>query len=224
MQTTKATMPKLFIISLPRTGTTSVCASLLELGYTVAHTAYTKQCVENADVIADTPAFCDYPQLDQLYPGSKFIYLQRPLEQWLPSITGLLNRMLKNINNTSGGFNPILKRCFKTTFHPFDEAHINNSQHLSLCYEQHRQAILQYFKDRPYDLLNLDISRADGVQQLLQFINRPEAALKAFPHLNRNQKIIAWNHIKHPNKISSNLPGPEGRKFFDYAKYKTLTV
>ncbi|MFQ3195483.1 MAG: hypothetical protein ACI9N3_002317, partial [Colwellia sp.] len=51
---------KIFIIGLPRSGTTSICAAMLELGYTVAHTAYTQKTFDQAQVIADTPIFADF--------------------------------------------------------------------------------------------------------------------------------------------------------------------
>jgi len=55
---------KIFIIGLPRTGTTSICNSFLQLGYKTAHTAYTQQAIITADVIADTPVFSEYALLD----------------------------------------------------------------------------------------------------------------------------------------------------------------
>jgi hypothetical protein len=58
------TNEKIFIIGLPRSGTTSICSVMLELGYSVAHTAYTQKTFDNAQVIADTPIFADYKQLD----------------------------------------------------------------------------------------------------------------------------------------------------------------
>ncbi|WP_164835569.1 sulfotransferase, partial [Pseudoalteromonas sp. TB51] len=45
-------MSKIFIIGLPRTGTTSVCHAFLEFGIATAHTAYTSHCFENATAIA----------------------------------------------------------------------------------------------------------------------------------------------------------------------------
>jgi len=56
---------KIWIIGLPRTATTSVCVAMLDLGYKTAHTSYTKTCFKHAQVIADTPIFCDYQQLDK---------------------------------------------------------------------------------------------------------------------------------------------------------------
>lgn len=55
---------KVFIIGLPRTGTTSLCSFLLNKGLTVAHTAYCQQAFDSAQVIADTPIFHDFQQLD----------------------------------------------------------------------------------------------------------------------------------------------------------------
>ena len=109
-------MNKLFIIGLPRTGTTSISIAMLDYGFKVAHTAFTKQAFELADVISDSPCFCDYQQLDALYPNSKFVYLDRALEQWIPSIQMLLKKMQENLAPKTGIFNPVLKRSFNETF------------------------------------------------------------------------------------------------------------
>ena len=90
-------MNKLFIIGLPRTGTTSISVALLDYGFKVAHTAYTKRAFELADVISDAPCFCDYQELDKLFPNSKFVYLDRALTSWVPSVQMLLNKMLPEL-------------------------------------------------------------------------------------------------------------------------------
>ena len=100
---------KIFIIGLPRTGTTSVCHAFLEFGIPTAHTAYTNNCFDNAHAIADTPIFNDYKALDKYYPDAKFIYLERELNVWLPSIKQLLLRMHTNLTRTDGGFNIHIK-------------------------------------------------------------------------------------------------------------------
>ena len=86
-------MNKLFIIGLPRTGTTSLSVALLDYSFKVAHPAYTKRAFELADVISDAPTFCDFRQLDGLFPGSKFVYLERSLALWVPSMRMLLNKI-----------------------------------------------------------------------------------------------------------------------------------
>lgn len=206
-------MNKLFIIGLPRTGTTSISAALLE-HFKVAHTGYTKRAFELADVISDCPCFSDYPQLDKLFPESRFIYLQRSLEQWLPSIQMLLSKMLPSLNSKTF-MNPILKRSFTQTFDlncvetPLDTAH------LSKCYQRHQQAVVDYFDGRD-DLLSIDISQAGSVSQLLDFLGIRHSANQTFPHLNIGKLVDGWKDIKHSNKINPNAAGREGRKFFDY--------
>ncbi|HBY85576.1 MAG TPA: sulfotransferase family protein, partial [Colwellia sp.] len=56
---------KIFIIGLPRTATTSVCLAMLEQGFKTAHNAYTQDSFSQAQVLADTPIFCDYQTLDK---------------------------------------------------------------------------------------------------------------------------------------------------------------
>ncbi len=198
---------KIFIIGLPRTGTTSICAALLELGFSVAHTAYTDQCLQTAQVIADTPIFCDYAQLAERYPQAKFIYLTRNLNLWVPSIRQLLQRMHKNIVRHDGGFNPILKRCYQATFSPFTLENIANDDFLIHCYQQHQQQINTFFANSAQPLLTIDISHSTSYLALLDFlaIEKNSTTTSGFTKMNIGGKITAWKQIKHPLKIDSLL-------------------
>ena len=197
---------KIFIIGLPRTGTTSVCASLLELGFSVAHTAYTQQTFSQAQAIADTPIFNDFALLDSAYPNSKFIYLTRELTLWLPSIQQLLQRMAANLLRNDGGFNPIIKRCYLNTFTPFTVTNINNMEFLERCYQQHQKQVLQHFQACPEKLLTIDISQVNAYQQLCRFLLLPEKQ-ERFQAMNKGGKITAWNELTHPRKIPSTNKG-----------------
>ncbi|MBL4911112.1 MAG: sulfotransferase family protein [Alteromonadaceae bacterium] len=203
---------KIFIIGLPRTGTTSICVALLNLGYKVAHTAYTQRCIETAQVIADTPVFCDYQTLAQQYPQAKFIYLQRSLELWLPSIRQLLQRMHKNIVRVDGGFNPILKRCYKKVFSPFELYSFVDDDFLIRCYQKHQQEVGTYFKTQPQDLLTIDVSDNNAYARMLEFLSLSTSDLEntllekqGFQKINVGGKITAWNNVKSEFKIDSNL-------------------
>ncbi|MBV7315402.1 sulfotransferase [Shewanella sp. NIFS-20-20] len=210
---------KIFIIGLPRTGTTSVSVALLEHGLNVAHMAFTQHCVQQADALSDVPIFSDYRQLDVLFAGAKFVYLERPLGAWIPSMQMLLKKMLPHLDPIHGKFHPIMKRSFNQTFKldqvdtPFDE------QHLAHCYHNHQRQVLRYFAGRD-DLLRLDISGSGSLSQLLSFIGRaPTAGAESpldFPRLNRGTDVAGWGEYKHPNKISSHAAGPLQRKYFDY--------
>ena len=200
---------KVFIIGLPRTGTTSICVALLHLGYKVAHTAYTEKAITTAEVIADTPIFCDYQQLAEQYPQAKFIYLTRDLSLWLPSIRQLLQRMHKNIVRDDGGFNPILKRCYKKVFAPFCLENVKQDEFLKQCYQRHYDEVQCYFVKRPQDILFIDVSHANAYQQMIDFLNIQhqlyDVENPCFEKINIGGKITAWNKIKHPNKVDANM-------------------
>ena len=200
---------KIYIIGLPRTATTSVCLAMLNLGFKTAHTAYTRQAMLTAQVIADTPVFCDYQQLDKANANAKFIYLTRPLPLWIPSIRGLLNRMYVNLQRTDGGFNPTLKRCYNEIFHPLTQDNIQDDTFLQGCYLRHQQGVLDYFKGREQDLLTLDVSDINSYQQLLAFLKIKTIGEDSlgFERINIAGKVTAWNKIRHALKVEATQAG-----------------
>ncbi|REL32553.1 sulfotransferase family protein [Thalassotalea euphylliae] len=197
----------MWIIGLPRTATTSICVTMLALGYKTAHTAYLQSCLDEAQVIADTPVFCDYQALDKHYPNSKFIYLTRDLDKWLPSIHQLLSRMFHNLQREDGGFNPHLKRCFNQVFAPLTQENIASDEFLQACYANHQQGVTHYFANRPQDLLTLDIAAPDSFAKLIAFLGLPSDTQGEFPLINMKGKVTAWNKITHPLKIASTRNG-----------------
>jgi hypothetical protein len=200
---------KIFIVGLPRTGTTSICSTMLELGFSVAHTAYTQKTFERANVIADTPIFNDFELLDKHYPNSQYIYLTRESQKWIPSIRQLLLRMYENVVRDDGGFNPIIKRCYTEIFSPFTLDNINNDEFLLACYEQHKQNVIEYFAQQKRQLLIIDISNDNDYPALVDFLGMKEQheTHKKFPLLNQGGKVTAWKDIKHAKKVESTKNG-----------------
>lgn len=218
-------MNKLFIIGLPRTGTTSISIAMLNYGFKVAHTAYTKQAFELADVLSDAPCFCDYQELDALFPGSKFVYLDRDSESWVPSIQMLLKKMHVNLAPKTGIFNPVLKRSFDEVFDlysistPSKRKELNHQAfekaHLIACYNNHKRNVLAYFSDRN-DFLLLNIKNKNSLSQLLDFLNITHSQDIEFPHANIGKHVSSWREHKHPNKINALSSGKDQKKFFSY--------
>ena len=218
---------KVFIIGLPRTGTTSVSVALLEQGLTVAHQAFTKQAFMLADAVSDAPCFSDYQQLDKLFPNAKFVYLDRPLDKWLPSMQMLLGRMLVHLDKDKGRFHPVMKRSFNHCFDIWQVEDVFDEAHLTACYQRHQQQVFSYFAGRD-NFISIDISVDGSLATLLQFIDLPhlldmplqqssdECQPLSFPQLNMGRNVASWDEYKHPNKISANASGPDKRKFFDY--------
>jgi hypothetical protein len=208
-------MNKLFIIGLPRTGTTSVSVALLDYGFKVAHTAYTKRAFELADVVSDAPCFCDYAQLDKLFPNSKFVYLNRALQDWIPSMQRLLIKMLPELHPKTGYLHPILKRSIQQTFALSTSPDALSNEHLTRSYLKHQQQVMDYFSHRD-DFLMIDVAADNSLNILLNFINIPANNDILFPTLNVGKTVDSWKEIKHPNKINSLSAGKEHRAFFDY--------
>ena len=220
-------MTKAFIIGLPRSGTTSVSVALLEQGFKVAHQGFTKQTFELADIVSDAPCFSDYKQLARLYPQAKFIYLDRELEAWVPSMQMLLSRMLPHLDRKTGRFHPILKRSFSHSFGVGEVSDPMDGQHLVECYQRHKKAVFEFFRSAEQhqdNFMSINISEEGGLSKLLNFLRFESEIITSemnfphlnFPHLNKGRKVASWDEYKHGNKLSSNAAGPENRKFFDY--------
>lgn len=207
---------KVIFIGLPRTGTTSVSVALLEQGLKVAHMAFTKAAFMQADAISDAPCFSDFKQLDELFPEAKFVYLDRELDSWVPSMQMLLSRMLPHLDAKTGRFHPIMKRSFRHSFGVGMVENPQDEQHLIDCYQRHKAEVVNYFAGR-HDLLSIDVSQQGALGQLLAFMGLAATENQQnFPKLNVGRNVASWDEYKHPNKISANASGPEKRKFFDY--------
>ncbi len=87
--------PKVFCIGFHKTGTTSLELALKKLGYRVTGSFGTKDpdiaskvhamvyaMVDGFDAFENNPWPVLYQELDQRYPGSKFILTRRPVKAW----------------------------------------------------------------------------------------------------------------------------------------------
>lgn len=197
-------MSKIFFIGLPRTGTTSACVALLDLGFKVAHSAYSERSIQASEVIGDTPAFCDYRNLDKRYPKSRFIYIERRMETWLPSIKYLLANMFVGLTMANGGFHPSVKRCYQDVFSPITRQSIASDAHLANCYKTHRKDVFKYFRFRKEFFTTIDLADEDAYQNMITFLGL-DSARKGFPRMNANGHIISWQQLDHQNKIQADL-------------------
>lgn len=189
----KQTTSKIFGLGLSRTGTRSLTGALQVLGYDTSHypideDTYTElsngqydlTLLKYHDGLTDITTVPFYQQLDKAYPGSKFILTVRDKDAWLRSCA-------------NHWFN---RPAFKHTDDPDDEVHMLMRQFLrsavygcynfvperfSWVYDQHVAAVKDYFKDRPDDLLILDICSGEGFEKLAPFLGR-EIPTEPFPH------------------------------------------
>lgn len=202
------------ITGLPRTGTTSVCFELLQLGYRVCHTAFTQAACEQAQVLADTPVFSDYAELQPRLNADLWLHTERQPALWLASIRQLFSRMTETPNQR---IQPLVWRSFQRVFgdirQPFSD------QQLLAIYHQQQQSVQQQAQFFGVRLVAVEFSSSINQPTLAQVLDGKESGrwVISCPHHLNLGRVFAWGEVKHPNKVSSHLAGPHRRAYFDYS-------
>jgi len=174
---------KVFCIGSHKTGTTSLELALKKLGYRVTGSFGTKDpgiadkvhemaydLVDSFDAFQDNPWPILYKELDQRFPGSKFILTRRPAEAWIRS-------MVKDFALTETP----MRRWIYGEHAGCPEG---NEETYVARYEQHNKEVREYFADRPNDLLVIDLPNDDGWDRLCPFLGH-DIPDKPFPHANK---------------------------------------
>jgi len=133
--------------------------------------------------LSDMPIPLLYRQLDEDYPGSKFILTVRDEVDWLASVKKLW----------SYDHNPTRKL--------WDVYPISNQLHTALYgtkdfdaliflerYRRHNAEVREYFKDRPQDLLVMNMDRGGEWRALCAFLGKPVPKV-AYPRANRSAQV-----------------------------------
>lgn len=187
---------KIFCIGRNKTGTTSLKVAFERLGYPVGNQRKAEiltgrhyfegnfQPIVNyctsAQVFQDVPF--SYPEtykhLDNAYPGSKFILTIRDdAEQWYQSITrfhakiyGKNGRIptvedLRSAEYVWKGYAYNIIRVYGTA----DEDPYNKETMIAQ-YEQYNREVMEYFKDRPDDLLVINVAEPGAYQKFVEFL------------------------------------------------------
>jgi cephalosporin hydroxylase len=152
---------KVFGIGLSKTGTTSLSAALQQLGFRTTHYPRSLAEIAGLDAATDTPVALWYPVLDRQWPGSKFIYTTRNLKSWLDSCDNHWRR--------AGPMDAFTRQIRIGIYQRTDF----EAAAFQAVYEAHEQAVSEYFRQRPEDLLTLNICGGEGWEKLCGFLNRP---------------------------------------------------
>ena len=178
------TKSKVFCIGLPRSGTSTLNEALLILGYKSVHNPIkyiSQKWVGEFNFEGEWDAITNfgehfYPQLDKMFPESKFILTVRNKEKWLESCRWKYklapSTNLDKINRVS------IFGCYK-----FDELSF------SITYDSHFKGCLDYFSNRPNQFLILYLDQGDGWRKLCDFLGDPVPETP-FPHKNSKPEII----------------------------------
>ena len=201
---------KIFNIGLPKTGTKSLSKALNILGLKSLHNprVFREKSFEGVYGYnnGDWQAICNlsehyYPQLDKAYPGSKFILTVREINSWLKSLEGEFgdtkgNERLPILSAGISWYSPtaikkVLKRILgkeKNDLNMLTRLQIFGAfkvspERYAYVYQLHYKNALEYFKDRPHDLLIMDVAGGDGWEKLCAFLEVQEIPSVPFPHV-----------------------------------------
>ena len=186
---------KIFGIGLSKTGTSSLARALEILGYRTKDylgvekyvrgdlNSIDRNIITENDAFTDTPIPSFYKELDRQYPNSKFILTVRETNGWLKSCKKQFTQKLEDKQNEAH------KKLFMDLYgcSVFDEKLFQKG------YNSFVNSVLEHFKDRPDDLLVLDIIGGDGWEKLCPFLDKPIPDV-AFPKANVTH--IRWMNIQ----------------------------
>jgi len=174
---------KIFGIGLSKTGTTSLTHALKIMGYHTIHYPFNVLKYQNGELVlnagrlnrydacTDSPVARFFRELDKHFPNSKFILTQRDVNSWLTSCEHHHVWPGEYAEKVSLGKSPLIRRVLKLHEDLYGSASFNRET-FTKSYVKHEKAVLAYFKNRPEDLLQIDICGGEGWGKLCQFLNR----------------------------------------------------
>jgi hypothetical protein len=218
-----AERPKVFCVGMNKTGTTSLREMLERFGYTVGSqprgerlldawlerdfTAIVRFC-RTADAFQDIPFSLDYTYqaLDAAYPGSRFVLSVRDSpRQWFASLCRFHAKVLGTVGTpTERDLRAATYRepgwLWKASIAMFgvDGSDLYDEERYVRRYEAHNDAIVNYFADRPDDLLVLNLADGDAPLALAGFLGLDPPDWRT-PWLNRT----AGSGPSRPDTLSS---------------------
>ena len=215
---------KVFCLGFQKTATTSVDWVLQDMGYQVSK-AYKqpdiefvqklkmgdlseiKQVSKLFDAFQDIPWFNFYKEFDRWYPGSKFILTTRETNSWWNSFL----------------------HYFQTENYPLFEFiygagnPIGKEQLLKERYESHNRKVVEYFKDRPNDLLVLDVSEDQALEKITSFLGKKSSYTK-MPHKNAILQVPLDNKRKLVKKILKESLNVRFRSIFKFLSFSAPPI
>jgi hypothetical protein len=173
---------KVFCVGFHKTGTTSLARALTLMGYRVTGPNGVRdpeigrralpmalELVQRFDAFQDNPWPILFRELDQHFPGSKFILTLRKPEEWIQSL----------VRHFGEETTPMREWIYGGHGSP-----VGNEGIYLERYARHNADVLGHFRDRPADLLVMRITEGDGWDLLCPFLGKTVPD-REFPHQNR---------------------------------------
>lgn len=207
---------KVFIISLHKTGTTSLTRFFEKLGYLVTgpdthlfapmlNNDYEEidEFLKRFDVFQDDPWYMLYPYLYEKFPNAKFIYLERDEISWIKSVQKFYGR---------NKYNNAIRRYFYGSSDT-----ISNRDDYLKKYRLHNREVKDFFKLKE-NFISISISNNKDAIRLQKFIGE-HVRLHSFPHKNKAPSTKTEERTK---KIKKLFKGGFGLKNFIKTQFKRI--
>lgn len=178
--------PKIIGVGFQKTGTSSLRDALAILGYKVGDNNYqllwpilhnnwnrVYNKLNKYDAVEDNPWPLIYQQIDKNIPNCKFILTLREPESWYQSVARHIGDLRSPMHEWIYGVGKGLPKDYK--------------QNTLQVYQKHNAEVLSYFKERPQDLLVLNLVENPRWDELCAFLNQPIPNVP-FPHANNKHK------------------------------------
>ena len=133
--------------------------------------------LEGLDAVTDSPIAATFEALDSGYPGSKFILTTREKESWLRSYSSLWAQVGPNLRENA--HRPHARYIFAFNRQLYGVADMDEEL-FARGYDQHLRRVREHFRDRPEDLLTVDLCAGAGWDPLCEFLGLPVPDL-SFP-------------------------------------------
>jgi hypothetical protein len=179
---------KVFGLGLSRTGTSSLGEALNILSIRTIHfphdqktyeelvnSNYRLSILDEYQGIVDISVAPYYAQLDEVYPGSRFILTVREKKAWLTSAENQW-RVIRPLMDRDHEFKRFAD-FISTAVYGSLTFHVGR---YSYVYDTHVKNVCDYFRGRQSDLLIMDVAGGDGWEKLCEFLGFP-VPQAAFP-------------------------------------------
>lgn len=191
---------KVFGIGLSKTGTSSLSKALALLNFSTAHwtNPYSHDLLTKGDIplfdsLTDISISHQYQEIYDKYPNAKFILTTRSIEKWEKSFSTHYARSMHATDFED------LKRIITEQRPPrFGQDFVDMHQKLyfqhptlSDAYHAHERSVLEFFRGRKDQLLLLDVSQPNALQNLSKFLE-VDCPQDDFPHENTKEEKSSW--------------------------------
>ena len=202
---------KVFCIGMNKSGTTSLQTLLSDHGYTIGNQlegemllknfenmengtikAYFSKCDAHQDVPCSLPNF--YKRLDHIFPNSKFILTIRDNpEIWYNSLISFNTKIFSSTDslptfsdlmNSTYCYKGWIVDCMKVIFN-YPTIPLYDKTEYIATYSNHTKAVKEYFLSKPKQLLILNLSEKNGVENISNFLGIKLLKNYKMPWLNR---------------------------------------